>query len=142
MNWHNITFKLGDPSEDGHGRIREYHIQCNYSVEEITEAYKKATSILGFDYVEAVCSDYEESRIDPDKACILIERGIISSEYLEPEDYYSIKKGSYWVDGCDEYVRIFFEIIKLILPDCKWRVANYNEECLSLLDGAGYGLFE
>lgn len=141
MNWHNITFTLGDPSDDGHGRIKEYHIRCNYSAEEITEAYKKATSILGFDYVENVCSEYEESYIDPDKACILIERGIISSEYLEPEDYYSIKKGSYWVDDCDEYVRIFFEIIKLILPDCEWRVANYNEECLSLLNCAGYGLF-
>lgn len=141
MNWHNITFKLGDPSDDGHGRIKEYHIRCNYSTEEITKAYKKAISILGFDYVEDICSEYQESYIDPNKARILVEHRIISSENLETEDYYSIKKGSYWVDGCDEYVRIFFEIIKLILPDCEWHVANYNEEYLSLLNCAGYGLF-
>lgn len=141
MNWYNITFTLGDPSDDGHGRIREYHIRCNYSAEEITEAYKKAISILGFDYVEDICSEYEESYIDPDKAHILVEHGIISSEDLETENYYSTEKGSYWVDGCDKYVCIFFEIIRLVLFDCEWYLANFNEEQLFILNGAGYGLF-
>lgn len=140
-NWHNITFTLGDPSDDGHGKTKTFHIQCNYSVEEITEAYKKATSILGFDYVEDVCSEYEERYINPDEARILIEHGIISSEDLESEDYYSVKKGSYWIDECGDYVDIFFEIIRLVLFDCEWHIADYNEKCLLPLEGAGYGLF-
>lgn len=51
---YNICFTLGDPSGDGHANTLEYHIVATHSVEEITDAYKKTTELLGFNYIEEV----------------------------------------------------------------------------------------
>lgn len=51
---YNICFTLGDPSGDGHANTSEYHIIATHSVEEITDAYKKTTELLGFNYIEEV----------------------------------------------------------------------------------------
>ena len=56
---YNICFTLGDPSGDGHASTSEYHIVATHSVEEITNAYKKTTELLGFDFVKEVGSEYE-----------------------------------------------------------------------------------
>lgn len=56
---YNICFTLGDPSGDGHANTSEYHIVATHSVEEITNAYKKTTELLGFDFVKEVGSEYE-----------------------------------------------------------------------------------
>lgn len=53
---YNICFTLGDPSGDGHANTSEYHIVATHSVEEITNAYKKTTELLGFDFVKEVGS--------------------------------------------------------------------------------------
>lgn len=45
---YNICFTLGDPSGDGHANTSEYHIVATHSVEEITNAYRKTTELLGF----------------------------------------------------------------------------------------------
>ena len=55
---YNICFTLGDPSGDGHASTSEYHIVATHSVEEITNAYKKTTELLGFDFVKEVGSEY------------------------------------------------------------------------------------
>lgn len=107
MNWYNITFTLGDPSLDGHGRYIEYHIQCNYSA----------------------------------KAETLVKLKVINSEDLESGKYEWREEGSFYINNTDDYANIFFEIVKLILPDLKWREADSHEEELYLLNGAGYGLF-
>lgn len=49
---YNICFTLGDPSGDGHANTSEYHIVATHSVEEITNAYRKTTELLGFDYIK------------------------------------------------------------------------------------------
>lgn len=53
---YNICFTLGDPS---HANTSEYHIVATHSVEEITNAYRKTTELLGFDYIKEVGSEYE-----------------------------------------------------------------------------------
>lgn len=76
---YNICFTLGDPSGDGHANTSEYHIVATHSVEEITNAYKKTTELLGFDFVKEVGSEYEAD-------------GWIPQEYtIDGHDY--IKKG-------------------------------------------------
>lgn len=55
---HNITFTLGDPNGDGHGHYIVFHMQSNYSVKDITDAYNKATEILGFDFIKTCCVEY------------------------------------------------------------------------------------
>lgn len=82
---------LGDPSGDGHASTSEYHIVATHSVEEITNAYKKTTELLGFDYAE------------------------------------------------DEFLEVFFNIVRYSLPDFEWTSRDLEEDTLYLLEGAAYG---
>ena len=76
---YNIT--LGDPSGDGHACTSEYHIVANHSVD--SEAYKKTTKELGFDYVEEVGADYQAKRWIPEEYTTkLLELGIIDREEI------------------------------------------------------------
>ena len=51
---YNVCFTLGDPGGDGHANTSDYHMVSNYPAKEIDEAYKKATEILGFDFVDII----------------------------------------------------------------------------------------
>lgn len=140
---YNIYFTLGDPFADGHGGYSRYHMESNYTIEEIKEAYKKTTSLLGFDFVKECCSNSEEFYIQPKYASILAEKGIIDKEYLNvDEDYYPI--GAYSLSEAgrpvDEFVDIFISIVQLILPDFKMEERDLKEEELVLLQCAAYGL--
>lgn len=140
---YNITFTLGDPSGDGHGHYVVFHMQSNYSVKDITDAYNKATEILGFDFIKTCCVKYQESYIKPTYASILVKYGILNKISLEDTDFYGVSKGTYYVDdGVDEYVDIFIKIIKLILKDFILKYRNLHEDSLDILDFAAYGLTE
>lgn len=140
---HNITFTLGDPSGDGHGHYIIFHMQSNYSVKNITDAYNKATEILGFDFIKTCCVKYQESYIKPMYASILVKYGILNKISLEDTDFYGVSKGMYYIDdGVDEYVNIFIKIIKLVLKDFILEYRDLHEDSLSILDFAAYGLTE
>lgn len=140
---HNITFTLGDPSGDGHGHYIVFHMQSNYSVKDITDAYNKATEILGFDFIKTCCAEYADHCIRNLYTPILVKYNIIKAEGLETEDYYSISKGDYYIeDGTEEYVDIFIKIIKLVLKDFILEYRNLQEDSLAILDFAAYGLTE
>lgn len=140
---HNITFTLGDPSGDGHGHYIVFHMQSNYSVKNITDAYNKATEILGFDFIKTCCVKYQESYIKPTYASILVKYGILNKISLEDTDFYGVSKGMYYVDdGVNEYVDIFIKIIKLVLKDFTLEYRDLHEDSLSILDFAAYGLTE
>lgn len=140
---HNITFTLGDPSGDGHGHYIIFHMQSNYSVKNITDAYNKATEILGFDFIKTCCVNYQESYIKPMYASILVKYGILNKISLEDTDFYGVSKGMYYIDdGVDEYVNIFIKIIKLVLKDFILEYRDLHEDSLSILDFAAYGLTE
>lgn len=140
---HNITFTLGDPSGDGHGHYIVFHMQSNYSVKDITDAYNKATEILGFDFIKTCCVKYQESYIKPMYASILVKYGILNKISLEDTDFYGVSKGMYYVDdGVNEYIDIFIKIIKLVLKDFTLEYRDLHEDSLSILDFAAYGLTE
>ena len=130
---YNITFTLGDPSGDGHYVV--FHMESNYSVQDITNAYNKATKILGFDFIKTCCVKYQESYIKPTYASILVKYGTLHKISLEDTDFYGVAKGTYYVDdGVDEYVDIFIKIIKLVLKDFEWKERDLNETTLNLLE--------
>lgn len=140
---HNITFTLGDPSGDGHGHYIVFHMESNYSVKDITDAYNKATEILGFDFIKTCCVKYQESYIKPMYASILVKYGILNKISLEDTDFYGVSKGMYYVDdGVNEYIDIFIKIIKLVLKDFTLEYRDLHEDSLSILDFAAYGLTE
>lgn len=140
---HNITFTLGDPSGDGHGHYAVFHMESNYSVKDITDAYNKATNLLGFDFIKTCCVKYQESYIKPMYASILVKYGVLNKISLEDTDFYGVSKGMYYVDdGVNEYVDIFIKIIKLVLKDFTLEYRDLHEDSLSILDFAAYGLTE
>ena len=58
------------------------------------------------------------------------------------EENYGDVYCSYWVEGIDEFISIFFELVKQELPDLVWSDRDLNEEELYILDGAAYGLYD
>lgn len=138
---YNITFTLGDPSGDGHYVV--FHMESNYSVQDITNAYNKTTDLLGFDFIKTCCVKYQESYIKPTYASILVKYGILNKISLEDTDFYGVSKGMYYIDdGVNEYVDIFIKIIKLVLKDFTLEYRDLHEDSLSILDFAAYGLTE
>lgn len=118
-------------------------MQSNYSIKNITDAYNKATEILGFDFIKTCCVKYQESYIKPTYASILVKYGILNKISLEDTDFYGVSKGMYYVDdGVNEYVDIFIKIIKLVLKDFTLEYRDLHEDSLSILDFAAYGLTE
>lgn len=138
MSKYNVCFTLGDPSGDGHANTSEYHMVSNYSAKEIDEAYKKATEILGFNFVEKVGSDYEDNELREPYFSILVEKGVIKKEDYEYE-YNGKTLFDTYLDESD-FIDIFRNICKLILPDLVIKGRDLEEQQISSLEGAAYGI--
>lgn len=136
MSEYNVCFTLGDPSGDGHANTSDYHMVSNYSAKEIDEAYKKATEILGFNFVEKVGSDYEDNELREPYFSILVEKGIIKKEDYEYEDENYLN--TYLNE--DEFIDIFESICQLVLPDLVIDYRNLEEDRIFSLEGAAYGI--
>lgn len=136
MSEYNVCFTLGDPSGDGHANTSEYHMVSNYSAKEIDEAYKKATEILGFNFVENVGVDYQDNELREPYFSILVEKGIIKKEDYEYEDENYLN--TYLNE--DEFIDIFESICQLVLPDLVIDYRNLEEDRIFSLEGAAYGI--
>ena len=156
---YNLTFTLGDPSCDGHGCTKEFHIQTNHSKEDIYSAYVDFSAQYGFRYLDMVGDEYDcFGGIPEDITKVLFELGIITDEervihyddtrekYKGDTYHYEENRdhrydGCYEFDDCDEeFLDIFFKIIKHQIPDFEWKIRDLEEETLSILHGRGYGL--
>ena len=138
MSKYNVCFTLGDPSGDGHANTSEYHMVSNYSAKEIDEAYKKATEILGFNFVEKVGSDYEDNELHEPYFSILVEKGVIKKEDYEYEYDGKTLLDTYLDEN--DFIDIFRNICKLILPDLVIKGRDLEEQQISSLEGAAYGI--
>lgn len=155
---YNLTFTLGDPSCDGHGCTKEFHIQTNHSKEDIYSAYVDFSAQYGFKYLDMVGDEYEcFGGIPKDITNKLFELGILEDKdriihfdetgERYKDDRYGYSKnydlrydGCYEFDDCDEeFLDIFFKIIKHQIPDFEWEFRDLEEETLSILHGRGYG---
>lgn len=135
---HNIGFSIGDYCWDGHCLYQEYHIVSNYSGEEISKAYQELSSELGWNFL-AECRGYEEQCLTKEGEQHLLKLGIISESDIlaSKEEWYG---DTYAIENSDEFVDIFFKLVKIKIPDLVWDYRDLNEESIHLLDGAGYGL--
>lgn len=135
---YNVCFTLGDPGGDGHANTSDYHMISNYPAEKIDEAYKKATEILGFDFIKKVGADYQDNELHEPYFSILIKKGII-----EKEDYEYEYKGKTYLDTYldeEDFINIFKNICQLILPNLIIDYRNLEEQRISSLEGAAYGI--
>ena len=139
---YNIGFTLGDPSSDGHGMTKEFHIETSHSAQEITNAYKKATEKLGWNYTTSICSEYEDSTIDLEQVEDIENKlNIDIKGCLSDWQIRELKRKGYCYLDCYPFIDIFFEIVSSEIPKFQWKEVDFNEDRLHSLDGAGYGLF-
>ena len=138
MSEYNVCFTLGDPGGDGHANTSDYHMISNYPAKEIDEAYKKATEILGFNFVGKVGSEYEDNELHEPYFSILVEKGIIKEEDYKYE-YDGKTLLDTYLDESD-FIDIFKSICKLVLPDLVINRRNLEEQQISSLEGTAYGI--
>ena len=138
MSKYNVCFTLGDPSGDGHANTSDYHMVSNYSAKEIDEAYKKATEILGFNFVEKIGVNYQDNELREPYFSILVEK-----EIIKEEDYKYEYDGKTLLDTYldeSDFIDIFKSICKLVLPDLVINRRNLEEQQISSLEGTAYGI--
>ena len=138
MSEYNVCFTLGDPGGDGHANTSDYHMISNYPAKEIDEAYKKATEILGFNFVKKIGVNHQDNELHEPYFSILIEKGIIKEE-----DYKYEYDGKTLLDTYlneSDFIDIFKNICKLVLPDLVINRRNLEEQQISSLEGTAYGI--
>ena len=138
MSEYNVCFTLGDPGGDGHANTSDYHMISNYPAKEIDEAYKKATEILGFNFVKKIGINHQDNELHEPYFSILVEKGIIKKEDYEYE-YDGKTLLDTYLDESD-FIDIFKSICKLVLPDLVINRRNLEEQQISSLEGTAYGI--
>lgn len=136
---YNIGFTLGDPSGDA--CTTDYHMVTNHSVDEISEAYKKTTELLGFDFIKKIGAEFQSDHWIPKEFTEkLLKLGIIDRKYVvESDSEWGAPNGCYEFECAeDEFVDLYFVIAKYSLPDLEWRARDLREEILWDLYGAGF----
>lgn len=136
---YNIGFVIGDPSGDGHACTTDYHIVANHSADEISKAYKETTKLLGFDLIKEVGVDFQSDYWIPEKFTKeLLKLGIIDEKYVRESDAeWGAPAGCYEFDYAEEeFVDLYFAIVKYSLPDLEWSSRDLEEETLWDLYGA------
>lgn len=138
---HVTSLVLGDWSDDGHGKTDITSIKSNLDPDQIMEAYKKGSKKLGFDFINEVAADYEDSAIDANQLQKLVDAGLDIEKSFQ--DDYSIKeakealeneqRAGLWVDS---YRNIFLFIVKLGNDKFEYEIDNNAQ-----LNIGGYGLF-
>lgn len=142
---HNIGITLGDKFRDGHGLYQDYHIISNYSGKEISEVYDNLSKELEWYFTEE-CQNYGEYFLSEKGEQQLLKFGIltesdITTSKLEWYKNEGTKNYTYVIHSGEEFIDIFFKLVKTKIPDLKWEYRNLDEEIIYPLDCAGYGLY-
>jgi hypothetical protein len=132
-----IEMVVGDWSNDGHGMTDKYHIEANASHLELAKAYEVGTKIIGFNFTDEVCSDYEDNVIKSEHREILVQHGFKGelADYLEEHSGY--------FDENKDFVEVYMFIVELGFKSLygtalEWSFINAN---IPQLKVGGYGLF-
>ena len=137
---YHMKFTLGDPSANGHGMTKEFHITANHSVKEINAAvrqFEKETNFKISNWAEEYedCFLPSEDVDDLAKLCFITDKENIPGIDAWDDDYA--------FDGATGYTSFIFNVIvKHYIPDFEWGFYSIpDEKILDCLDGNGYGLF-
>lgn len=83
-----VTLVMGDPSNDGHGQVGRFTYKSNYTSKQIQEAYKKSCELLGFDFINECCEEYEDGLVPERFVNVFVEKGILFHAPDKSEDGY------------------------------------------------------
>ena len=130
------TFKIsiGDWSDDGHGKSKDFFFKSNKKIKLVREAYFAAKEKYPTLCPEDFCSDYEDSTV-PDE---VVEQAKKLGYEIDPEDF--------WVDDMANFTAWFImlgdpELKLTIKPEVKTLAFYGNDEKKRHISFIGYGLF-
>jgi hypothetical protein len=129
-NTHRIDLILGDPSGDGHGKSQTVVINSNLSKHELLAPYQAGTKLVGFDFINEVCKEYEDCRMKREYKTKLLELGFF--------DFYEdgLEQDTCYLDQ-ELFAQIFLFICKLGDTLFEYQIVESN----SYINIGGYGLF-
>jgi len=123
----------GDWANDGHGMTQSIIIKSNFTKDQIKEAYKSGTEIIGFDLKSDCCRKYEDDLLTTEQVNKLKSYGIIV-EFECEWDGADLSEGFHVIP--DEYTEIFLKICRLGDPDFNYEILDTPEVHIG-----GYGIF-
>lgn len=137
---HKFKIVLGDWSCDGHCIKEEYIISCNYDETEVKKAYQRSKKKykVTFDSYEdlAIAVEYQNSTISPKVEEILKSAGI---DLRKDWDWYEEDPEEELYLETESFLELFFDYVKLSLPDIEYKIVSEDIPNLGL--SMGYGLF-
>ena len=126
-----VKLVIGDWSGDGHCQSATVIIDSNFSKLDIEKSYIKGSQIIGFDLIEDVCEEYEDSLIPHEVIVKCKIQGMKLEDFFdEYDEEYNFRD---WTDG---FAKLYLFIVKLGDPDFR-----YTETKLETVNIGGYGLF-
>jgi hypothetical protein len=127
MSSYTIKLIVGDWSNDGHNMSDEIVIFSNIDGNQIRDAFKLGTEVIGFDLTNE-CSDYEQHQLSAKAlACINDQFG----------DRYRLDIDEDGGVSVTTHVDLYLAIAKLGNAEFEWQLQHYS----ATIDIGGYGLF-
>lgn len=119
-----IILMAGDVSGDGHMQTETHLIECNLDQQQLQEAYKKGTKLVGFNLTKDVCEDFEDHELPEAYRKKLAKHKIsVTEEDLDATDF----------------AKLYMEICKLGDSNLVWNFADRVK--YPTIEIGGYGLF-
>lgn len=130
-----IEFVVGDSSGDGHDKKNTYTVESNLSKQDIQSAYNKATAILGFDFVNYVCLDYEDNILKEEYVKILTDNGFDINNY-DDDGCWGYNTRNAFLLSSKSYLKLYLDIIKFGNNEFEYKLIESVK-----INIGGYGLF-
>lgn len=142
-----VSLILGDWSHDGHSQTDTVVLKSNLDKKDIQKAYAKGIKKLGFDFINEVCEEYEDSLLPKDKLDLLIKHGLTVKdlglktsyeldEFAEASTNENSNGLSLWINS---YTDIYLFIIKLGNKDFEYKILEGDIN--PSIEIGGYGLY-
>ena len=138
-----LELELGDPSVNGHSKWNSYTIESNYCISAIYNAYRKSVELtgVGFNYETelSIASEYQSREISVEILDILKTHGLDICDLPKYQDCEFEEGEPFYIEMDEELIFIFFEFIKLFLPDLEYEIISDPLPIFPI--SIGYGMY-
>jgi hypothetical protein len=140
-----LRMEIGDPSKDGHNQSKTIYFNSNKSTQELEEAYEKSCDITGLVWTCNKNPKINGEELDWKNPEYNDRQLFVEYESYELSDLAKSILESHGVDtdgewDSDSVIDLFFDFLKISLPDFKAEFVKDETELLDIT--IGYGLFE